>query len=70
MLTHYPLKKKMMVPVAQLCDGCDGVESGILCQGVGDNFHGFGEGLEAVGIGSNQGVGVVHKLKGQLGFWR
>ena len=54
--------------VSQFGDGGNGIESCVFSQGVGDHLHGLGEGLEAVGVGADQRVGVLHQLKGQLSF--
>ena len=58
----------LSVSVAQLGDGGDGVEPGILGQRVGDDLQGFGEGFEAVGVGADNRVGVLHELPGQFSF--
>ncbi len=54
--------------VSQFGDGGNGIEPCVLSQGVRDDLHGLGEGLEAVGVGADQRVGVLHQLKGQLSF--
>ncbi len=56
------------VTVSELGDGGDGIEAGVLGQGVGDDLQGFGEGFEAVSVGADDGVGVLHQMKRQLGF--
>ena len=56
------------VAVAKLGNSCDGIEACVLGQCVRDDLEGLGEGLEAVGVSSHQGVGVFHQLKVQLGL--
>ena len=50
------------MPVSQLCDRPDGIEPGILAQRVGDDLQRLREGLEAVGVGAGERVGVEHEL--------
>lgn len=56
------------VLVPQLSDGADRVKASVLGQGVGNDFESLGESLEAVGVGTDQGVGVLHELEEQLRF--
>lgn len=48
----------LSVPGAEVGDGGDGVEAGVLSQGEGDHFQGLGEGTETVLLHARQGVGV------------
>ena len=57
------------VAIAQLGDGGDGVQTGVLGQGVGDDLEGLGERLEAIGVLADQGLGVLVELQVQLGLW-
>ncbi len=50
------------MPVPQLCHRPDGIEPGILAQRVGDDLQRLREGLEAVGVGAGERVGVEHEL--------
>ena len=52
----------LSMPVSQLCDRPDGIEPGILAQRVGDDLQRLREGLEAVGVGAGERVGVEHEL--------
>ena len=54
------------VTVAQLGDRADRVQAGVLAQRVRDNLHGLGKGLETVGVGAGECVGVLHELPGHL----
>ena len=54
--------------IAQLGDGGDGVQTGVLGQGVGDDLEGLGERLEAIGVLADQGLGVLVELQVQLGL--
>jgi hypothetical protein len=49
------------VHVAQLSDNSDGVQAGILSERRGDDFEGFGKGLEAVSLHASDGLAVVHQ---------
>ncbi len=52
----------LSMPVPQLCHRPDGIEPGILAQRVGDDLQRLREGLEAVGVGAGERVGVEHEL--------
>ena len=54
--------------VPQFGDCSNRIESSVLAEGVGDDLEGLGEGLEAVCVGSCEGVGVQHQLPGDLGL--
>ncbi len=54
------------MPVSQLCHRPDGIEPGILAQRVGDDLQRLREGLEAVGVGAGERVGVEHELTRHL----
>ena len=52
--------------ISELCNGSDGIEPGILAEGVGNDFHRLGECLEAVCVRPCEGVCVKHELSGDL----
>ena len=57
------------VPVPQLCDRHDRVQSGVLGERIRDDLQGVGERAETVGLHPGQRVGVLRETQRHLHLW-
>ena len=59
----------LCMPVPELCDHADGVESSVLSQGGWDDLHGLSKRLEAVSLHAGQSTAVLIHAMGHLNLW-
>ena len=52
----------LCVPVSQLCDGSNGVETCILCESIGDNLMSLCKCFETICISTSESIGVQHQF--------